>query len=169
MTFNIKDGVLVVAEGVKVLRAEDLQGLEFNSVVLPEGLEVIGEGTFKGRMKLREVSLPNSLIEIGAQAFRGCGIEEIIIPASVLRMGEGVFMHCMLLKRVLCRAEKCPMGWYSKSDDWQVAPGRVTNHQVYDWLEGASGYSSHDDSDPYSDCRMGHVESNVQVIWNYNE
>lgn len=45
---------------------------ELESIVLPDGLEHIGEGAFLGDSGLKQVSFPSSLISIDECAFHGC-------------------------------------------------------------------------------------------------
>ncbi len=87
------------------------------SVVLEEGIEVIGLGCFNNCPSLESVTLPNTLKEIGEVAFLGCtslrlntvpssvtaigykafsqsGIESFSVPAGCLEMGGGLFTDC---------------------------------------------------------------------------
>ncbi len=59
-------------------------------VVLPEGLESIGEKAFFDS-GLKEIKLPEGLKSIGDHAFVLCGIESIRIPVSVTNIGTASF------------------------------------------------------------------------------
>lgn len=69
--------------------------------VIPEGVRVIGDDAFRGRMHLKTVTLPESLEEIGAAAFFKCTqLETVRIPGGVRRIGESAFSQCEKLKSV---------------------------------------------------------------------
>ena len=106
--------------------------ISVNSIVLPEGLEVIDTSCSQWCDLLQEVSLPNSLISIahctfqncrslhniylpdgikhiGNQAFAGSAIGLIEIPDSVEEIGHGVFAECESLYDIF--------GKYSSEDN----------------------------------------------------
>ena len=61
-------------------------------LVIEEGQTDIIESAFAGAVKLRELSLPQSLIWIGRYAFRGAGIETVIIPPNVKEIDKEAFL-----------------------------------------------------------------------------
>lgn len=61
-------------------------------VVLPDGLEDIGNGAFARCTSLREVRLPDSLKAIGADAFHAAAIRSLRFPASLTRVGMCALM-----------------------------------------------------------------------------
>ena len=66
-----------------------------------EGTKVIADEVFKNCTAITEISLPESLITIGASAFSGCGgLTEIAIPASVEQIGRSAFSGCSGLTKV---------------------------------------------------------------------
>ena len=61
-------------------------------VVLPEGLQNIGDGMFNLCTSLESIRLPNSLQHIGASAFKGCSsLTYLTIPAGVQTIGSMAF------------------------------------------------------------------------------
>ena len=69
--------------------------------VIPEGVRVISEGAFRGRMHLKTVTLPESLEEIGETAFFKCSqLNTVRIPGRVRRIGDSAFSACENLKTV---------------------------------------------------------------------
>ena len=168
--YSLVDKVLVVADGTTEIPAEAFSGMEIEKAVLPEGLLKIGAEAFKNCRSLKDIVLPEGLLAIGNEAFRNSGLEEIVIPLSVQKMGEGVFMHCVHLKYVYCRVAACPHGWYQKAAPWDYDKnqGRVSEHMVFDWLEGNSGFVGGNWAAD-SDCKMSGSESNVQVVWGYQD
>jgi len=61
------------------------------SVSIPNTVTRIGNWAFANQKLLRNVVLPDSLIEIDAEAFNGCGLRSITIPAHVTNIGFGAF------------------------------------------------------------------------------
>lgn len=62
----------------------------------------IGPNAFNGCSKLKTISFNSrSILEsIGADAFRGTGISEIILPSTVRRVEDGAFYGCASLKKI---------------------------------------------------------------------
>lgn len=66
-------------------------GTEIENLVISEGIEYIGGGAFEYG-SLREITLPDSLREIGDSAFYSCyGLDEIVIPDGITKIGEYAF------------------------------------------------------------------------------
>lgn len=62
--------------------------------------EAITAEIFGVQGAVKAISLPQSVKSISDNAFEGWGIENIVIPASVERIGSNVFMDCKQLKSV---------------------------------------------------------------------
>ena len=74
---------------------------QLTSIVIPEGVTMIGDYAFSGCYSLREISLPSSLISIGGQAFEWCtSITDITIPDGVEIIRWLAFKHCTSLEKV---------------------------------------------------------------------
>lgn len=96
---------------------------ELVSVIIPEGIESIGDAAFQGCPDLEVVELPASLREIGNSAFNSCesleyinlpdklqvigigaffysGLISIAIPQSVQIIGDGAFSYCGNLESI---------------------------------------------------------------------
>lgn len=74
---------------------------EYNSVLLPNTLNYIGEGAFAGCDKLTKIVFPDELDSIGLYAFSSCvGLEEISLNTGIKKIGAGAFSHCTQLKEV---------------------------------------------------------------------
>lgn len=58
---------------------------------LPSEMDSIGGYAFCGCFGIKQITLPNNLTEIRAYSFSQTGIEKIVIPASVQRIGEQAF------------------------------------------------------------------------------
>ncbi|MDE7204025.1 MAG: leucine-rich repeat domain-containing protein, partial [Lachnospiraceae bacterium] len=88
--YQIENGVLIRYTG----REEVLQ--------VPEGIQTIGEGAFKGCVSLKKVVLPSGLDCIMGDAFKGCRkLEEVVIPDGVSYIGRYAFHRCHALRQAI--------------------------------------------------------------------
>ena len=62
-----------------------------------DGCRKIGEGAFAYNSALREVVLPDSVVEVGPRAFAGSSLRELSVPASVTAIGERAFANARQL------------------------------------------------------------------------
>ncbi len=68
---------------------------------MQEGVEIIGESAFEGCAKLKNVDMPQSLVEIRASAFSGPNsLESITIPPKVVTISVCAFYDCVNLKEI---------------------------------------------------------------------
>ena len=81
---TIGDNVLIKYNGTK------------SSVTIPDTVKHIAGGVFKNNGKISEVLLPNELLSIGDNAFRGTGLSTVTIPRSVTKIGTNAFPSCNL-------------------------------------------------------------------------
>ena len=72
-----------------------------SSVALPSTLQSIGANAFCGASSLVHFDFPNKLQIISANAFLGTGLEEIILPDSVITISERAFENCSFLSSVI--------------------------------------------------------------------
>lgn len=87
--------------------ATDVVGSGLEAVLYTDGALVIsgnGEsikaGAFSGETAIRTVSFPVSVTSIGAEAFSGTGLIELIVPNAVRMIGTGAFRNCVSLSRI---------------------------------------------------------------------
>lgn len=97
--------------------ANELKG----HIVVPEGVEVIGEWAFSATA-ITGITLPSTLKDensnpfyneraLGANVFSGCSkLESIELPAGVTRLYDGVFMGCTSLKEFTIPATVTSVG-----------------------------------------------------------
>ena len=93
MEFEIENGVLTKYSG------------ESASVVIPEGITVIGENAFYGCQSLTAVKLPATLKRIEHGAFMDTQIQAIDIPDSVEIIEFNTFNGCKELAHVRLPSE----------------------------------------------------------------
>ena len=87
---------IIIPGSVKTIRSgafgscKNLAGLTFS-----EGVEVIDSQAFCECEKLTELTLPDSVKEIGLDAFRNCGMKSVILPDGLTRFEGGrTFTDC---------------------------------------------------------------------------
>ena len=67
-------------------------------IIIEPGVGNIGDNAFNGS-GVKEVTLPDSIGNIGKLAFANCvNLKSIDVPASVEKIGDGAFMGCLYLK-----------------------------------------------------------------------
>lgn len=97
---NIKmeDGVLLSADGKKLLRVQDGKA---KSVVIPDSVETICDYAF-ARSNMVEVKIGSGVKTISKYAFYGCReLFEVVIPDNVVTIGSYAFEFCDKLSRVV--------------------------------------------------------------------
>ena len=71
------------------------------SVIIPDGVIVIGYYTFANCHKLIDVTIPNSVTTIGEGAFWGCmDLVNLTLPDSTIYIGEHAFDGCSSLTKI---------------------------------------------------------------------
>lgn len=97
---NVNLKVLYVPEGVKSILSGAFENcIALERVKLAEG--IVSISGFKGCTALKSIVLPQSLTEIGSQAFYGCNLlEEIVIPNGVTVIGSSAFYDCKSLETI---------------------------------------------------------------------
>lgn len=72
-------------------------------ISIPNGIIDIGDYSFMGNEHIKKVIIPNSVTNIGKEAFSCSEIMEITIPESVTKIGERSFWLCGSLKSIIVR------------------------------------------------------------------
>ena len=74
---------------------------EISSVVIPDGIEIIGERAFEDCTLLKEVVIPETVKHIERVAFRGCKcLHSINLPSQLKVIEDFVFDKCELLESI---------------------------------------------------------------------
>lgn len=92
LNYRMQDGMLVENVAEKILVAIE-SGKTFT---VPEGIQCIGDNAFSNGMEMEEISLPETLTEIGSNAFAYSGLKQLVIPSSVKRIGTSAFLSSEL-------------------------------------------------------------------------
>ncbi len=88
----IRDKALLTADGKRLLVLPARSDVDRFDV--PVGVKIIGDGAFEGHPTLTSITLPDGVQIIGKGAFKELHAlrEEIILPASVRRIGDDAFL-----------------------------------------------------------------------------
>lgn len=88
------EGTVLTISGTLVYDEYGFENLNITELIINEGVIEIFPFTFDNCFELKKVTLPETLEEIGNNAFSNCGIETIIIPDSVTNIGNSAFAGC---------------------------------------------------------------------------
>jgi hypothetical protein len=82
---------------VKEIGTRAFRTSKITSVVISEGVTIIGDAAFQNSAALHSVTLPNSLRTIGSDAFHGCGVlTAITLPNGITEIGVNAFANTAL-------------------------------------------------------------------------
>ena len=72
------------------------------SIDLPEGITIIGYGSFNCCISLKEIKFPKSLTKIGSCSFANCSsVEKVdLLHTKVQELGENAFSECTSLREM---------------------------------------------------------------------
>ena len=73
---------------------------KIKSVKLPDTIKDIGSNAFEGMENLTSIDLPKGLKSIGERAFMGCGLTSLTLPESIQRVGADAFYCCPIKELV---------------------------------------------------------------------
>jgi len=62
--------------------------MEQETIIFPSSLRVIEDGAFQGRKGLKSIVVPDTVEEIGNDAFEGTSLEEIVFPRELRKLGQ---------------------------------------------------------------------------------
>lgn len=103
--FYYNNGItsIVIPSSVKTIGYQGICDCSALTSVVIEGsnLEAIEKLAFAGNVKMKDFTLPSSLVTIGDYAFTDClALKTVNIPSSVKTIGEGAYYRCYYLKEV---------------------------------------------------------------------
>lgn len=65
---------------------------------MPKGVTAVGDRAFEDRSDITGIIFPDSLANVGAYAFRGSGLQTVVIPDGVKTVGDHAFYECEKLR-----------------------------------------------------------------------
>ena len=89
--FAVHDGVLLDKEKITAIRCPQKKA---GSIELPDTTKKIAAYSFTGCTELEQVRIPEGVIFIGYEAFKGCGIRELVLPDSLEYVASYAFSEC---------------------------------------------------------------------------
>ena len=96
---TIKNGVCIVS-GKGAMTDDTSYNKKIKKVIIKDGVTSLPEEAFAGCLKLKEISIADSVKSIGACAFMQTDLREITIPNSVKKLGNSVLSSCKKLTKV---------------------------------------------------------------------
>ena len=69
-------------------------------IIIPEDIEIIGDGAFDGYFNLEEITVPQGVKRIGDRAFNGTFLSEVTLPESIIEIGDEAFAGCYELQSI---------------------------------------------------------------------
>lgn len=95
--YTMKNGLLLSKNSAEVLACM----CRYETIEIPDGVEIIAQCAFAGNDVLRRVVFPDTLKMIDFAAFFECSaLENVVIPSSVKEVGEEAFCGCHSLASV---------------------------------------------------------------------
>ena len=114
----------VIFNGSKIMDIEPYtfkNCVKLKEITLAESLTIIEYGAFFGCSSLTKVVIPDNVFEIGKTAFLGCtSLTEATIGRSVRSIGEKCFDGCEKLATVICKGEspaRLDVGAFMKDEE----------------------------------------------------
>lgn len=85
---RVKDSTKVIANAVFINNSK------LREIELPEGIIEIGDNCFENCEALKKINIKEGLKKIGENSFAGSGVEEVKLPESITEIGYGAFNNC---------------------------------------------------------------------------
>lgn len=106
-------GDLIIPEGTIEIPNRFLSfglssGGGLSSIVLPKTLRQIGDNAFSGQPRLRNVSMSEGLVSIGAGAFYRTDLVALELPSTIQTINKDAFKACFNLSNITCHAVEPP-------------------------------------------------------------
>ena len=130
--FASEDGRCLIKDGELIAFAP--AGL--TSYTIPNSVTNIGASAFRGCSSLTSITIPNSVTSIGASAFRGCSsLTSINIPNSVTEIGWYAFRGCIRLKSITIPESVTSIDSYAFKGCSSLKSVKVSNKYCYDYFK----------------------------------
>jgi len=126
-TYVIPDGIEVIGDGAFIFTY-------LHEVVTPNTLKIISDYAFDGS-HVHRVNIPASVDSIGKHAFGQSNLEEVVVPASVKHFGQHVFYSGFCLKKAVLEAplDSIPQGTFANCFELTDVSYPVSVHKLGDY------------------------------------
>lgn len=121
-------------DGIPVTILGSLGSYDMETVVLPETITELDSPCFVHCVKLKSVTLPGGITELGASTFEACySLEEIVVPEGVEIVERYAFTSCVGLKKISFPATMTELGSFAvagspRIESIEVASGNPVYH-----------------------------------------
>lgn len=89
------NGTVIVKDSTKIIaNAAFINNYRLKEIELPEGIIEIGDNCFENCEALKKIDIKEGLKKIGENSFAGSGVEEVKLPESITEIGYGAFNNC---------------------------------------------------------------------------
>lgn len=125
--FKTIDGVLFSTDETTLVAypAGDMN----DHYIIPETVTGIAEGAFRFSKALATIEIPDSVTELGDEAFYGSGVVTLTIPGSVAQIGSKVFYGCESLVAVYLEEGVTTLG--QDPEEQSMIKGNLTFAQCH--------------------------------------
>ena len=114
---NSKDSFSLHAD-TKIIADYAFGDCSVKNITVPNGVTHIGANAFYSCGAMTEVVLPETFTHIGAEAFGNCGnLKEIALPKKLAFLGDSVFLYCMKIEKITFGGTEAEWNDVSK-DGW---------------------------------------------------
>ena len=97
----------IIPTNVESFASNAFSGTKMSTIKIPESVKEIGWEAFENCCYLKSISLPDGLKEIDVHCFARCTeLTSIIIPSSVTYIDEGAFFECEKLSTIYFKGTK---------------------------------------------------------------
>ena len=101
-SYKVEGNLILTKDGKKVITYVNAA----QSIIVPEGVEILSSSAFESLRSAQEILLPSTLKEIESSAFIYCTrLTEIQIPNSIEMIGENAFLNCSNLQSIIIDKE----------------------------------------------------------------
>ena len=122
---------VVVPEGVERIGQGSFNNSSISQISLPSTLTSIGGASFLGCANLSSLSIPNNVTTIDEYAFRNCtGLESVTIGNGVESIGNWAFSGCTNLETVILGNSLQSIGGFAFGDDESLTSIDIPNSVI---------------------------------------
>ena len=121
-------------------------GVKLKQITIPDSVQKIGEGAFYCCLRLKSIDIPESIVCIGEKAFYYChklgkdDKQKVKIPSSVRTMGRCAFTGFDHTPPIVCEAKRRPSGWDKDWNEEDVPVVWGNNWRRFNFLEGVNNW-----------------------------
>ena len=114
------DNVIYIHPKCKVINNDVCDDfVDIDKIIFPKGLKKIGDRSFRGCSRLKEINLKEGLTHIGKYAFSYCNqVRKIVLPASIKKLDEGCFMYIDYLESIIYKGTVEEFYKIKKGKNW---------------------------------------------------